>query len=604
LEYGVATRFCLAKIALIPALWRCSTNLALYYPALYNSLFLKPKPKTIMKRLLLLLPALFLALHSHGQWTPDSTVNTMVADQAGIEETAPMMATTSEGFTYVSWFTLNQSTSMYELYMQLLDTVGVEMWTPGGLLISSQPQSQTIFRYALKVDNLDNAIVAFQDLRQGSNYTIAVYKLDKAGNHIFNQNGTVLFDSLAVDNMSPVIGVNRSNQTIIAWNASDANNKWVSLQKLNAAGGPLYLGPKRVRDATGAKKFSRPQLIPASDTSGFLMMYVLEIGNFPGVTSTMQVQRYNDFGIGMWNNPVNVSSYSIPYFFFPSVLSDKLGGFWLAFNAPNPANTALSDVFLQHVDSAGLLWSATGNRVSNSVNEQKFYFDGCLARTPGGLMVAIQVTDVGQTTQGISVQAFTFAGTTQLGSLAVSVVPQGALAATPFGLDNTGLGAILCYSEGVFSQQYLYAKMIGYSGVPTWTRALSYTSGSKDDYAAGEVVNAQLVTVWQDTRNGSGIYAQNISSYGTAGVLTGIQEANPFGNISIYPNPGDHFQIGISNPDLKITGLEIMDQTGRIVAVYKSLDQVINLQPDVTDGLYFIRLNSDAGSVMMQWMKQ
>src|SRR5688572_26097352 len=134
-----------------------------------------------MRRFLLLLPALFLVHSGIAQWTPDSTINTTVADVASVEEIAPMMATTSEGFTYVSWFTLNQSTNMYELYMQLLDTVGVELWAPGGLLISNQPQSQTIFRYDLKVDNLDNAVVAFQDLRQGTDYTIVVYKLDKAG---------------------------------------------------------------------------------------------------------------------------------------------------------------------------------------------------------------------------------------------------------------------------------------------------------------------------------------------------------------------------------------------------------------------------------------
>jgi hypothetical protein len=454
------------------------------------------------------------------------------------------------------------------------------------------------------VDIDDNAVVAFQDLRQGSNYTIAVYKLDKSGNHIFNQNGSVLFDSLAVDNMSPAIGFNRRNQTIIAWNASDANNKWVSFQKLNAAGGPLYLGPKRIRDGSGIKKFSRPQIVPATDTAGFVMMHVLETGNFPAVTSSMMVQRYDDNGIGVWPNPLPVSSNSIPYFFFPSVLSDEQGGFWIPFNAPNPANTALSDVYLQHVDSSGNLWSATGNRVSNSINEQKFYFDGCLTRTPGGLMIAIQVTDVGQSNHGISVQGFTLTGNTQLGNLAVPVIPQGPLMAQPFGLDNTGLGAILCYSEVVFSQQFLYAKMIGYNGTPTWSRSLSYTSSSKDDFAAGDVVNAQLVTVWQDARNGSGIYAQNISSYGTAGVLTGIQEANPFGEVSIYPNPGNHFQIEFSNTDLKITSLEILDQTGRIVKEYEISDNRIEIKPEIANGIYLIRINTDSGSGIIRWIKQ
>jgi hypothetical protein len=554
-----------------------------------------------MKKLLLLFSGIFLSFSLSAQWTPDSTLNTLIADAAGVEETTPLMAAAPNGYTYISWF--KQDGGQYNLYMQLLDSVGVEKWTPGGKLISNQPQSTALFRYDLKTDNVGNAVVAFQDLRTGSDLTIAIYKLDKDGNHLFNQNGTVVFDSLANSNLAPVIGFNRRNQTIVAWSASDAsNNKWISFQKFNAAGGPLYLGPKRIRDASGNKKFSRPTIVPASDTAGFVMQYVQEVGNFPGITNTMYAQRFDDFSMPVWNSAVQVSTYTITFFFFPTSMSDAQGGMWLPFNGPNPSNPAQTDVYLQHIDSSGNLWSATGARVSNLPNELRFYYDGCLTRTASGLMIAIQTKDLSQSSAGVAVQAFNLAGTPQYGSTAISVLPLSTSIHQPFGFDNTGLGAILCYQLGGFGNQELRAMNVNYNGSVGWNRSLCDVSSNKDDMAAGEVMNAQLVTVWKDGRLDNGIYAQNISTYGTAGVLTSLNAVVSPETISIQPNPGRNPEIRLSGDLYGSTKVEISDIQGKVLKT--DIFQGTTYQPelDLQSGIYLIRLTNNGQSATVRWM--
>jgi hypothetical protein len=556
-----------------------------------------------MKQLLFLLAGLIIYSSSQAQFTPDSTLNTLVADSANVEETTPLMATTKNGYTYISWFKSNAITNQYDLYMQLLDSIGMPVWEAGGKLISSQPNSQTIFRYDLKTDNLGNAIVAFQDLRQGSNYTVAVYKLNLAGNHLFGATGRVFFDSLATSNMSPAIGVNRSNQTIIAWNCSDANNKWIAFQKLNPTGGALYLGPKRIRDASGAKKFSRPNIVPASDTSGFLIQYVMEIGNFPGATSTMNVQRYDDFGIGVWNSPKVVSSYTIPYFFFPQILSDKKGGFYIAFNGPNPSSPAQTEVYLQHVDSSGILWSTTGVRAINAQNEMHFYFDGCLTRTNSGLVLAVQTTDLSQVNAGISFQAFDLQGNIQYGPTGLVVLPPSSSIHQPFGLDYTGINLLLCYKSGGFGANILRAAGVATNGAITWDKALCSVNSNKDDYAAGDVVDGQLVTAWKDDRIGAGVYAQNISTYGTSGVLTSTNEPVFLKNVRLFPNPGNASEVIL--PSVKgETQWTLFDAVGREVTNGQFLGNKLILPLIEQKGVYFIQLKNNTESIILRWVVQ
>lgn len=555
-----------------------------------------------MKKILLLFPALFISLFSNAQFTPDSTVNTLISDDAGVEEITPRLTPTTNGYTYVSWFKFNSGTSQYDLYMQLLDSLGVAKWNPGGLLISSQPQASFLARYDLKTDNKGNAVVAFQDQRTGSNFTIAVYKINQQGSHVFNQNGITVKDSLATDNMAPVIGITRFNETVVAWNCTDAtNNKWISVMKYNNGGNPLYTTPIRVRDASGGKKFSRPTIVASPDTNGFVMCYVQETGNFPAVTSILLAQRYNHAGNGVWSSQKQLSTLSIPYFFFPSPLTDSQGGFYLAFNAPNSANPMHTDVYVQHIDSSGNTWNTTGNPVSSIPNLQRFYYEGCITKRNNTILVAYQNMDAGQTMGGIGIQTYDLNGVLQFGN-GVDILPQSSNIISPFGFDNAGNGAILTYSVTTGQNMELRAMLVNYNGSAGWTRSLCSVASGKDDMTAGDVINGQLVTAWMDERMDHGIYAQNISAYGSAGDVTGIGKTEAISGALIYPNPSKNPEIRIEGSLQGISTIEITDITGKLVLRDEFYGRIYHPKTDLRPGIYPVRIMNNGTSVTLHWL--
>src|SRR5580765_4842504 len=112
------------------------------------------------KTLTLFIIASMLTKISFAQWTADSTQNTIVRDNSGTEEVTPLIASLTDGSTYVSWF--ESVNSSYELRMQLLDPNGFALWDPAGLVVSDYPQSSALYRYDLKTDNEGNAVVGFQ----------------------------------------------------------------------------------------------------------------------------------------------------------------------------------------------------------------------------------------------------------------------------------------------------------------------------------------------------------------------------------------------------------------------------------------------------------
>ncbi len=101
----------------------------------------------------------------NAQFADDTLNNLTVHDFLGSEQATPLSASTSDGKTYISWFDI--SSGSYVLRMQLLDANGVALWPSGGVVVSDFPQSTAIFRYDLKVDMTDYAVVAFQDQRSG-----------------------------------------------------------------------------------------------------------------------------------------------------------------------------------------------------------------------------------------------------------------------------------------------------------------------------------------------------------------------------------------------------------------------------------------------------
>ena len=362
-----------------------------------------------MKKIYLILFGL-LPFFSNAQFANDSTNNVVIQDAIGSEQATPLISSRSDGGVYISWF--DQSSGMYVLRMQRLDALGNKLWGPNGVVVSNANQNTALFRYDLKTDNEGNAIVAFQDQRTGSMQVVA-QKMDSTGAPVWANNGVVLADADAAQGLAPVIGVLSNNNVVVAWNAySSTNQKWVCYIELNPATGASIngAGPDKIKPATGTTpNYSRPSIASYANNEYYLM-YVQETGNFPGLTSKLFVKRMATNYVSLWAAPIQFTTKTITAFFFPRIISDGGTGFLCAFNTGNPANAALTCVYLQHVDSTGATWSTNGTALTSSTTINSYLGDYFYNSTTNQTWVGLQVTNSGQSASGNSIQRVNNAG--------------------------------------------------------------------------------------------------------------------------------------------------------------------------------------------------
>lgn len=540
-----------------------------------------------MKKFTLLLLAFSgISLFTFGQWTTNVMVNTLVDDNVGTEQATPMIAPGLNGKTFISWF--DMFNGMYQLKMQLLDSNGVEVWAPGGIVISNHPQNSALFRYDLASDKEGNAIVAFQDERTGDMQVVA-YKIDQNGAFVWGANGIVLTDSLATTGMAPAIGITNSNDVIIAWNAQGTSSKWVSFRRLSGSGTSVWPALHRITSAN--KKYSRPSMI-ASGSEDIIMQYVEESGNFPGVTSTLFAQRYDLQGNTVWAAPVQISTKTISFFFFPKIQSDGSDGFYLPFTTSNPMSAMMNDVYVQHVDANGVLWSPVGTEAADSLT-QKTSAGGVYAN--GNFYALIQMMDGNQSQSGVYLQKFDNQGNPLLGNNGISVMPVSSDYYLPYSVNAVSDGLIMVYKQGGFANESLYAVKTDFNGLPTWLSPVPMctNTANKDDLYSLNISNFQIVSVWMDERNDQGIYAQNMDLYGNPGIPTAAGIMHQSDVVKLYPNPGACNFLEISAAQSGNISLQLLDPAGRKLmqkeTFINSGQNTISLETEsLNPGVYFL----------------
>ena len=557
-----------------------------------------------MKKIYLLLFGL-LPFFSNAQFANDSTNNVVIQDAIGSEQATPLISSRSDGGVYISWF--DQSSGMYVLRMQRLDALGNKLWGPNGVVVSNANQNTALFRYDLKTDNEGNAIVAFQDQRTGSMQVVA-QKMDSTGAPVWANNGVVLADADAAQGLAPVIGVLSNNNIVVAWNAySSTNQKWVCYIELNPATGASIngAGPDKIKPATGTTpNYSRPSIASYANNEYYLM-YVQETGNFPGLTSKLYVKRMATNYVSLWAAPIQFTTKTITAFFFPRIISDGGTGFLCAFNTGNPANAALTCVYLQHVDSTGATWSTNGTALTSSTTINSYLGDYFYNSTTNQTWVGLQVTNSGQSASGNSIQRVNNSGLNLCGTDGIVVDAQTSNMTIPVGIAQDDNNAILVYYTGGFNQVSIKATLIDSLGVKQWAfneKAINVTASNKDDIGISRVNNHQLIVTWSDTRNDNGIYAQNINDDGTLGPMAvGLNSIESNAGIQLIQNPSSILQLRSMN---SIEEVEIYSAMGQLVYSTFGLDNTelsIPLTSKFTAGNYIIRVNR---KTTLKWIKE
>lgn len=537
---------------------------------------------------------------AQAQWTTDVSMNTPVSAAGANDATTPMVADGPDGSTYACWFEIADGD--YQLRMQRLDPDGNPLWVETGLVVSDHPQNSAIFRYDMKSDADGNAVVAFQDERTGV-LDIVAYKIAPDGSFLWGADGVEL-PTPGTTGLAPSVAPLSNGNTAVSWNTDDSPRK-IAVQLVDPTGVVLLTDPIEI---TASTNVSSPVPIPTSD-GGFILQYGVSVGGFGLPPWTMYAQRYDDEGNAVWADAIQVSSKTIAFFYFPLPVSDGQDGFYLAFNTGNPDNGSYTDVYVQRVRGDGSLWSTEGTRMDNSSSTQKFTAGKGLAwiDDDAGLMVPLQVTDGAQGQSGVSVQRVDTAGTTQLGTSAVVVIPVSASYFDPEDITATADGAVILHSTGTFGQEHLGATRVDLDGTILWSPAqmdISTANSNKDDLSVTSVRDGQAVVVWQDDRSMSGIYAQNIPDLE---MTTGIA-ADEFTDrtMRLESNPATSPVLLFQDPLPVGSTLFVFDAQGRSIlrtAAHRGDTRIELPLSSLPRGSYIIRMVGPDRSTAVRWMK-
>ncbi|HET9505047.1 MAG TPA: hypothetical protein VFO93_16005 [Hymenobacter sp.] len=553
---------------------------------------------------------------AHAQWVTNPAQNTVVRDVAGVSEETPRTSPAPNGGTYVTWFETVANTN-YQLRLQLLDVNGLPKLGSAGLLVSNQPQGTALYRYDLKTDNDGNAIVAFQDTRATNGSTqCVIYKVSPTGQQLWGANGIQLLDATANSGLSPTIGITSTNNVVVGWNAgatADANHgtKLIPMLKFSPAGTALWSSPVRIQ--APSRRFSRPIFTAVPNSDDVVVGYVEETGSGLGV-STMYAQRYNASGAAVWAAPTQVSTKTIPFSFFPEPIPDGTGGYLVQVNTGNPANANLNDVYVQRVAADGTLpWGTTGTEVLAGTASLRIGGSLQYVAARGEVWSAVNELDLQQNTSGLTVQRLNpTTGAVQLGTSGVVVQAPSATYYATQTLRDTGTGLILTYTTNTSAvNRGLWATKLNYQAQPAWAAGpvqLSSVVSPKLGYSTLPFASGQLVNVWQDERQGDGIYAQTINDSGQLGTLLGTRAGQSAELLALIPNPGLVPSLHLTAARAQTVPVVARDLTGRLVwqaevPLAAGATAVPLAVPGLAAGIYLVEATVDGTAWRGRWVK-
>jgi hypothetical protein len=125
-----------------------------------------------------------------------------------------------------------------------------------------------------------------------------------------------------------------------------------------------------------------------------------------------------------------------------------------------------------------------------------------------------------------------------------------------------------------------------------WNKTISAVSSNKYDATMGSFMNDQLVVVWEDERNGSGVYTQNISREGALGVIATWVADNTALFAKVYPSLF-HDELVVELNQMMDAEFTITDLFGRIQIVSQLHNGTTQFTlSSLQEGVYFYRIRS------------
>jgi hypothetical protein len=447
------------------------------------------------------------------QWPGDPAVNMIICDRAG-EQTLAKVAATSDGGCYVSW--QDHASGNYDVYMQRLNGAGEIEWPENGLLISDHPQETWITDYDLTADLEDNAVVVFNDVRNGSDRDIYAYRISPEGDFVWGADGLTVSDNDGFE-PDPQVVVTSDGNIVIAW----PEDNMAHLRKVTP-GGDDFWDPSTI---TLSFDYSvNSTRLAEAEADGVILEIQVSTGPNFWDPCYLHMHKFDASGTALWGpDGVEVmTTGGIAAYMRSEISGDGSGGaysFW--YDTRNVEHHA----YVQHVDvDGGVMWTPNGVMLSTTGGEMQMY--PALAKVPStdDVIVFYRITDLNQTLYGIGGQKLNSLGERQWGDGGIVYVPASSedrYNVLAFPQED---GAMVIYKElpEDVVNSIIKAIRVDGSGSPVWEPSpvtMVTTLSEKGTVAADDNPAGVVVASWNDDRfDASGdIYLQNINPDGSFG---------------------------------------------------------------------------------------
>ena len=460
---------------------------------------------------------------TEAQWSADSYENSAIADKT-FDEILPKLATGNDGYSYVSWISLEDSN--YNVRLQKLDSLGNKIWDEAGLLISDFPSFQwdDYSDWDMTMDDEGNIILVFPDNRTGFT-NIYAYQISPDGEFNWGGNGIELSENEASDR-NPKVTITDSGNIVFAWvSQPETGYDIIAGQKVSPIGELLWEDKLIVENPDF--DLAWPYLYPAENDEFILFWHTEHIIWL--CNRNLYCQKIDETGNSTWNSNLEIYTTSSSPIVIPALeisegLNDNLFICWYE----NVGLDPLYNSMIQQIDFDGnLLFSAGGISVSAKQDYTQMIPQMTIIPQNEELVVFWSEQVFGGASQGIYGQKLSFSGEKIWGAFGKEFVPLSNIMIEPIDVITSGPDILVFYKDNDFSDFIEYkvkAMRIDNQGEYVWYNEnviLSEVQSDKVHFSTSEFNNNQWIIVWDDYRNDNAdIYGQNIQLSGVLGPIS------------------------------------------------------------------------------------
>jgi len=366
----------------------------------------------------------------------------------------------------LAWSDLRNGTDG-DIYAQRVDIGGTGQWTGNGVAIcTATGEQQTL---GMVSDGAGGAIIAWQDDRNGGNSDIYAQRVDASGVVQWAANGIAVCSDVNAQ-QGVVIASDGVGGAIIAW--EDSRNLFspaIYAQRLNGSGVAQWTA-----NGVNIATFTFPSIgrvsaaVMGLSHDAIVLYPVTEYDLVTGaITTLLGAQKVNSAGAPQWGaagaTVCDVSSFCT----HEHIVDDGTGGAYVAWS---DGRNNVYDVYAQRLDATGALqWTANGVAICNAANPQ--LLDGLTRDSGGDAYLAWEDQRGGQ--PDIYAQRVNNAGTVQWAANGVEVC--GAARGQYFSSLASWKSAsparefISWTDNRAGNERYIYMQRLDNAGVVQWT---------------------------------------------------------------------------------------------------------------------------------------